>query len=166
MWPRKQQFWNFRRNTSKFQNGDCDLTDTQGRGLRAVSDPRAPGEALTRRGVGTTRGGTEAWRGQFSPRAQGSSGESQSAPISYSCILWVGTGHRHGTLPARGWKHLIYQKNGRKPVGPPWMKWSRPHSQHPHRKAQLPSRDGFHRKGLNSHLPRRIKPGLEMTLRT
>lgn len=73
MWPRKQQFWNFRRNTSKFQNGDCDLTDTQGCGLRAVSDPRAPGEALTRRGVGTACGGTEARRGQFSPRAQGSS---------------------------------------------------------------------------------------------
>lgn len=62
MWPRKQQFWNFRRNTSKFQNGDCDLTDTQGRGLRAVVIPGSGGGPdPARRGDRPRRHGGPAW---------------------------------------------------------------------------------------------------------
>ena len=50
---------------------------------------------------------------------------------------WSGLGHCHGRLPACGWKHSTYQKNGRKLVGPFWIQWTCLHSQLTAGKAQL-----------------------------
>lgn len=74
--------------------------------------------------------------GHFSG-TQGSAGETRHQPASFQRILSAGTGPCRGTLPAWGWKHSAYQKNGRKLVGPLWMQWARLHSQRSDGKAQL-----------------------------
>lgn len=48
-------------------------------------------------------------------------------PLVVSC--WPGLGHCHGTLPTWGWRHSIYQKNGRKLAGSLWIQQTHLHPQ-------------------------------------
>ena len=83
-------------------------------------------------------------------------------PSVVSC--WSGLSQCHGRLPACGWKHSTYQKNGRKLVGPFRIQWTCLHSQLTAGKAQLHKQRGFYRKGLNRHLPRQTKPAPGLAL--
>lgn len=89
---------------------------------------------------------------------QESSGESRPQHISFSCILLVRTGHCHGTLPAWGWKHSIYQKNGRKRWGHFVCNGLAFNPSVLTGRLSSPNRDSLYRKGLNRPLPRQTKP--------
>lgn len=136
-----------------------------GHRLSTVSNPKAQRESMNSVLCGDSLPGQVPSVGCFPHIHRRAPEKSCHQLTSFSCILLVRMGHCQGMLPAWGWKRSIYQKNGQKLVGPPWMQWTCLYSQHPDGKAQLPSR-GFYRKGLNRHLSRQMKPALEPALET